>query len=281
MPGGGPYWFAVTPGYFETVGQRIERGRAFDARDGTGGAPVAVVTRLMADSLWGGDAALGQCLLVGDAEEPPCTEVVGIAEAASRGDLEEDPSFAYYLPLAQTQASPQGIYLRSRDPGALVGPAGEVLRASPDVRWATVTPLRDALDPQARSWRMGATMFTVFGLLALVVASIGLYSLLSFQVAQRTREIGIRTALGAERGRILRQVVLEGARLAAVGVGLGLLLALALGPLARDLLFRVSPRDPLTLAGVAAILLVVATLASTVPGLRATRVEPTEALRNE
>jgi ABC-type antimicrobial peptide transport system permease subunit len=206
---------------------------------------------------------------------------VGIAESASRGDLEEDPFFAYYLPLAQTEASPQGIYLRSRDPGALAGPAGEVLRASPDVRWATVTPLRDALDPQARSWRMGATMFTVFGILALVVASIGLYSLLSFQVAQRTREIGIRTALGAERGRILRQVVFEGTRLAAVGVGLGLLLALALGPMARDLLFRVSPRDPLTLGGVAAILLLVAVLASTLPGLRATRVEPTEALRNE
>jgi ABC-type lipoprotein release transport system permease subunit len=114
-----------------------------------------------------------------------------------------------------------------------------------------------------------------------VVASIGLYSLLSFQVAQRTREIGIRAALGAERGRILRQVVGDGTRLAALGVVVGLLLALLLSPLLRDLLFEVSPRDPLVLTAVSAVLLAVAVLASTVPGLRATRVEPTEALRGD
>jgi len=163
----------------------------------------------------------------------------------------------------------------------LAGPASEVFRASPEVRWATVTPLREALDPQARAWRMGATMFSVFGVLALVVASIGLYSLLSFQVAQRTREIGIRTALGAERGRILGDVVVDGTRLAALGLALGLLMAWIIGPLATDLLFRVSPRDPVIMAGVAGVLLLVAVLASTVPGLRATRVEPTEALRSE
>ena len=281
LAGGGPYYFGVTPGYFATVGQRIERGRGFQAADVEGATPVAVVNRLMADSLWGGDAALGQCLLLGEDDAPPCTQVVGIAENATRGGFEDEPFFAYYLPLAQSEVSPQGIYLRSADPGALVRPVAELLRAESAVRWATVTPLRDALDPLARSWRMGATMFTVFGILALTVASIGLYSLLAFQVAQRTREIGIRAALGAERGRILRQVVGEGARIAALGIGLGLALALLVGPMAGDLLFEVSPRDPVTLTGVAAVLLLVALVASAVPGLRATRVEPSEALRNE
>ena len=282
LPGGGPYWFGVSPGYFETVGLAIERGRGFETVDGEGGAPVAVVSRMMADSIWGGDAALGQCILVGpEDEDPPCTRVVGIAAEASMGGLEEEPSFAYYLPLDQTRASPRGLYLRAEDPGAMAASTAAALRASPEVRWATVTPLREALDPQARAWRMGATLFTVFGMLALVVACIGLYSLLSFRVAQRRREIGIRSALGAERGRILGRVVLEGTGLAGVGVAGGLLLALALSPLLRDLLFRVSPRDPGVLATVAGVLLLVALLASVVPGLRATRVEPTEALRSE
>jgi len=281
LPGGGPYWFGVSSGYFETVGLAIERGRGFEASDGEGGTPVAVVSRLMADSIWGGEAALGQCILVGSDDDPPCTTVVGIAEEASRGGLEEEPFFAYYLPLAQTDASPQGIYLRAEDPRAVAGPAAALLRESPQVRWATVTPLREAMDPQARAWRMGATMFSVFGVLALVVASIGLYSLLSFQVAQRTREIGIRAALGAERGQILRRVVLDGAGLAGLGVAGGLLVSLLMSPLLRDLLFEVSPRDPWVLAAVAVVLLAVALVASTLPGLRATRVQPTEALRSE
>jgi predicted permease len=281
LPGGGPYWSGVSPGYFETVGLAIERGRGFLDTDGVGGTPVAVVSRLMADSIWGGEAALGQCILVGSDDNPPCTMVVGIAEEASRGGLEEEPFFAYYLPLAQTEASPRGIYLRSQDPAAVAGPAAALLRESPDVRWATVTPLREAMDPQARAWRMGATMFTVLGVLALVVASIGLYSLLSFQVAQRTREIGIRAALGAERGKILGNVVLEGAGLAALGVFGGLSVAFLMSPLLRDLLFRVSPRDPWVLGAVAGVLLAVALLASTLPGLKATRVQPTEALRSE
>jgi ABC-type antimicrobial peptide transport system permease subunit len=139
--------------------------------------------------------------------------------------------------------------------------------------------LRDILDPQARSWTLGAWLFTIFGALALVVAAIGLYSVLAFDVAQSTREIGIRTALGAERVRLLRGVLLRGVGMAALGVLAGTAITLAAAPFAGELLFKVSPRDPWVLGVVAACLLAVAALASLLPGLRATRIDPMDALR--
>jgi ABC-type antimicrobial peptide transport system permease subunit len=159
--------------------------------------------------------------------------------------------------------------------------AAPVRSLDPAVRYATVQPLRSFLDPQTRSWTMGATMFTIFGVLALVVAAIGLYSVLAFDVAQSTREIGIRTALGAERSRLMRAVLLRGVGMAALGVLVGLLITVAAAPFAADLLFRVSPRDPAVLAASAGFLLAVAAVASFLPGLRATRVDAMEALRSD
>jgi ABC-type antimicrobial peptide transport system permease subunit len=177
-----------------------------------------------------------------------------------------------------------GLYVRARagDVAALAATLAPMLRSlDPRVRFATVTPLRELIDPQARSWTLGATMFTVFGVLALVVAAIGLYSVLAFDVAQRTRELGIRSALGAEKRRLLQAVVKEGVAMAGVGMALGLAIALAASPYVTELLFEVSPRDPLVLAVVPAVLLVTAVLASLVPALRATRVDPVVALRAE
>jgi ABC-type antimicrobial peptide transport system permease subunit len=151
----------------------------------------------------------------------------------------------------------------------------------PRIRYASVAPLQDKIAPEARSWTLGATMFTVFGLLALLVAAIGLYGVLAFDVAQRTRELGIRTALGAERMRLLRSVVTDGLRLALVGVVLGLGIALVAAPYVRDLLFKESPRDPHVFVAVALTLILVALVASLIPGVRATRVDPMVALRTE
>ncbi len=168
------------------------------------------------------------------------------------------------------------------DPQELKGEIALVLRSfSPQVRFARVEGLREILDPQARSWTLGATMFTVFGLLALLVAAVGLYSLLAFSVAERTRELGIRTALGAERSQLLRGVVFQGTRLVVGGVVLGLTGAWLAAPLVEELLFDVEPRDPVVLGGVAAVLIVVALAASLLPGLRATRVDPMQALKTE
>jgi ABC-type antimicrobial peptide transport system permease subunit len=130
-----------------------------------------------------------------------------------------------------------------------------------------------------RSWRLGATMFTIFGLLALLVAAIGLYSVVAYDVSQRTRELGVRVALGASAGAVLRLVVGEGLRVVVVGLVLGAAVALSLAARVSPLLYNVSPKDPVTYAGVVGVLIVVAVVASLAPALRASRVDPNVALR--
>jgi predicted permease len=288
---GGPYVFSVTPGYFATAGPTITSGRPIDDADRPGARRVAVISETMARALWLDEEPLGRCLVVGSGSEA-CTTVVGVVEDATRGAYTGDPYMGYYLSMAQVRdampqghslSAPQGIYVRSRsdasDARAVVASA---LRSfSPDVRYANVQTLRELLDPQARSWTLGATMFSVFGFLALILAAVGLYSVLAFDVAQRTRELGIRTALGAKRARLLGSVLYQGGCLVALGVALGLAVAYVAAPYARDLLFEVSPRDPGVFGTVAAVLLAVSVAASLTPGLRATRVDPVAALKTE
>jgi predicted permease len=282
LPGGGPYYYSVTPGYFDVVGVRIIRGRPLETSDGDGAARVAVISETMARSLWPEGDGLGECLMVGRGAEE-CTTVVGIAEDAARGGFQDEPFMAYYMPFAQRNDAPQGIYVRTKGKSAdAVGVVSAALRGfEPGVRYPEVRSLREILEPDARSWTLGATMFTVFGLLALVVAAIGLYSVLAFDVAQRTRELGIRTALGARKDRLLTDVVLDGTRLAGLGVALGLSVAWLAAPYAQGLLFQVSPREPAVLGIVALVLLAVSALASLAPGLRATRVDPVIALKSD
>lgn len=272
----------VTPEYLRTVGLHITRGRDLQPSDDGGAAHVAVISETMARTLWPDDDPLGKCLRIEDDKE--CTTVVGVVQNASRGEIKEDPYMEYYLPLAQHEKeSINALYVRTAGkPGRMAATIAPILRAlDPRVRYANVAPLRDKIDPQARSWTLGATLFTVFGLLALIVAAIGLYGVLAFDVVQRTRELGIRTALGAERARLLRSVVTDGVRLAAIGVVVGLAAALLAAPYIRDLLFDVSPRDPKVLGIVVATLILVALAASLIPGFRATRVDPMVALRTE
>jgi ABC-type antimicrobial peptide transport system permease subunit len=141
--------------------------------------------------------------------------------------------------------------------------------------------MRTIVDPTQRAWRTGATMFVAFGGLALALAAIGLYSVIAYDVAQRTRELGVRIALGAQARDVTRLIVGQGIGLAALGVVIGGTLALAAGRWVAPLLFAVSPRDPVVFGGVVAVLLGVAAVASVIPALRATRVDPTEALRSD
>jgi putative ABC transport system permease protein len=280
LPAGGPFLNSVSPGYFETVGLAVLRGRGLDASDVAGGERVVVVSDFMARTLWPADDPLGQCLFVGtDATE--CTRVVGVVEDAARNGFQDAAAMSYYLPSSQTTWRPNTVYARA-DGSAddIVDDVAAALRGfSPDVRYVNVRPVRDLLDRQARSWIMGATMFTIFGLLALVVAMIGLYSVLAFDVAQRTREMGIRTALGARKARILRLVISQGAIIGGVGVSLGLGAAYVAAPYIQDLLFETSPRDPTVFVGVALVLLAVSVAASWIPALRATHVDPVIALK--
>jgi ABC-type antimicrobial peptide transport system permease subunit len=137
------------------------------------------------------------------------------------------------------------------------------------------------LEPEYRPWRLGATLFTAFGLLALLVAVIGIYSSVSYGVSQRTHEFGVRIALGARMADVLRQVVGEGIRVVAVGVVVGVALALAAGKLVAALLYGVEARDPVTMIGVSVVLLMVAAAAALIPAWRAARVDPVTALRAE
>jgi putative ABC transport system permease protein len=144
-----------------------------------------------------------------------------------------------------------------------------------------VRPYSEFVDPQYRAWRLGALLFTLFGALALVVAAVGMYGLLAFGVAQRTREIGIRAALGATREKIIGLVVARAVRLVAAGLAIGLLLAAALAPRLQDLLFDTPALDALVFGGVAVLLLLVGLVGAAVPAWRAVRIQPQEALRTE
>jgi putative ABC transport system permease protein len=151
----------------------------------------------------------------------------------------------------------------------------------PGASYVTITPFSEIIGGQKRSWKLGATMFVAFGLLAVVLAAIGLYSVIAYNVAQRTHELGVRRALGAQAGHVMRLVVTDGLRVAGVGVAIGVAAALWAGKWVKPLLFNVSEKDPAVFVFVAATLIAVAIAASWIPALRASRVDANVALRTE
>lgn len=279
---GGRFVDAVTGDYFEVLGLEILRGRPLtDADDAPSAAPVAVVNRAMAESLWPDEDALGSCIIV---EDGPCATVVGIVENSRVWELVEDPIEKYYVPLAQAPFPwpPSRMMIATADPLALARPVREALQTSvPGVRLVTTEPMVDVVSPKYRAWTLGASLFTVMGVLALIVAAVGLYGILAFDVAQRRPELGVRSALGAGRGRLTRLVVGDGLRLAAMGIAAGLLVTLVAAPRIEPLLFRTRPLEPGILAAVGLVILLVAVAASGLPAWRAARVDPNEALRAE
>lgn len=283
---GGPYVNKVGSGYLETMGLTVLSGRGIDPADDTDGAsPVAVVSESMATAYWPGGDALGSCMIF-DEDEPVCTEVIGIVENHRRQALvEDDPHFLYYVNQGHPdfQGPPQALMVGTDDDPELVleNVRSEARAASSQIRFVNATSLADFVEPELRSWTMGAAMFTVFGALALLVAAWGLYSVLAFDVALRRHELGVRTALGAGVGRLVHMILRRAVGMVGVGTGLGLLIALGAAPFVRPLLFQVPERDPLTYTVVAMLLLLVGCAAGAVPALRATRVDPREALTAE
>lgn len=279
---GGPYVHEVGYDYFAAMGLEIVRGRAFRDRDRGAAGRVALISARMAARLWPGQDPLGKCLFVGR-DETRCSAIVGVVEDSRNVEIAEAETFQYYVPLAQAQigARPNLFLIRvARDrPELVLEIRRTISELDPRVRYASVEPMQSRIDPQTRSWQLGAMMLTVFGLLALLVAAIGLYSVLSFDVAQRTRELGLRAALGASTSRLLRMVVARAVAVTAFGVALGVLSALAITDRVEPLLFQIPPHDPLTFLAVIVALLLVAILASSIPGWRAARVDPNIALR--
>lgn len=284
-PNGGPYVNKVGSGYFEAMRLSIVQGRGMEEPDDAYGAqPVAVLSESMARAIWPDGGMLGQCMMIGDDADTPCTEVVGVVENHRRQNLvEDDPHFLYYVNQAHPafEGPPQTLMVgMTGDARASVDIVRDEARAtSSQIRFVNAVAMSDYVEPEMRSWKLGASMFTVFGLLALVVAAWGLYSVLAFDVALRRHEIGVRSALGADRPRIIRLIGRQALVLVGVGIFLGLLASAAASGFIEPLLFRVSGKDPATYVTVAATLLLVASLAGLVPAWRATRIDPREALQ--
>lgn len=271
-----------TPDIFKVMGTRILRGRAFTTDDGPGSMPVAVVSEGMAKALWPGKNAIGQCMRVGGGDTVPCTTVIGVAEDIVQRDVMSDKQFMYYLPLAQFRpANGRTLLMKMRgDPRAQIEEVRKVLQAvMPGKTYVTVRPLQDAVDEAQKSWQLGATMFVAFGVLALLVAAMGLYGVIAYNVTQRMHELGVRIALGAQARDILKLVVGQGVAFAAAGIVVGSVLSLIGAKWVEPLLFRQSARDPLVYAFVAALLLLVAVAATLAPAARASKADPNSALR--
>ena len=267
--------------YFRTMGTQIIRGRGFTADDRVTSPRVAVVSESMARVLWPNANAIGQCMRVG-ADTMPCTTVVGVAEDVAHVSLAEEAPNRYYLPIEQFRpAAGYAVMLRMRgDPAA----SAERVRAAlqlvmPGQTYVTVRPLSEVVDGERRSWRVGATMFVAFGVLALVVAAVGLYGVVAYNVAQRMQELGVRVALGAQTPDVVRLVVGQGVRFALAGVTLGTVLALFAARWVQPLLYAQSATDVRVFGIVGGVLVVVAIVASGLPARRATRVDPNTVLR--
>jgi predicted permease len=280
----GPFVTGGSPNHLSNLGIDLRQGRMFTDQEAASGAMVAVVTENMARGLWGLDAALGKCIILDDPESA-CWEVVGVVESSRLTNLTGELPWQYYLPLGEAtkplEMEPGVLFVRAQgDPLTLMASVRRELRSlDPAVRFAHVRLQQDLIDPELRSWKLGATMFSLFGFLALLVATVGLYSVLAFNVARRTRELGVRSAMGASRTRLLNMVLRQAVGVTAVGVLLGLTVAFfasnSLGPL----LFSTSPRDPAVMLGVAAVLLAVALAAGSIPAWAAAKVDPVRALR--
>lgn len=273
--------------YFDVMRTRILRGRTIEASDRLGAPTVAVVSEAMGHALWPGRDPIGQCLHIGfgnrDAASAGCTTVIGVAENAARQGLTDDPRLTYYLPIEQFAPElTSTMLLRLAVPSAdtrMEDVRRALTRAMPGDGFVVVRPLQEIVDDRRRSWQLGATLFVVLGGLAFVVAAVGLYGVISYDVTGRAHELGVRAALGASPVALVRLVVMGGLGVALIGVATGAGVAYLAARWVQPLLFEQSARDPLVLAGVAVLMLFVAGVASAAPALRAARSDPATALR--
>ncbi|HEV7515892.1 MAG TPA: ABC transporter permease, partial [Thermoanaerobaculia bacterium] len=278
---------AVSPAYFQTLGIALLHGRAFDGRDtgGSGGAtapPVAIVNRTLARSFWGGEDPVGKRIRFGPPSRPWVT-VVGVATDVHREDLATAPKAELYLPFLQ-QPSPFGfLAVRTQgDPAALTAAVRRQVRAlDADLPVFDVSTLEQRLAASVAARRFGLLLLGAFAALALALAAVGLSGVIAYAVSERTREIGIRMALGADRGDVLSLVVGKGLAMAAAGVLIGLPVAFGLSRYLASALYGIAPSDPVTYLLIPVVLLTAALFAAYVPARRATRVDPVVALRAE
>jgi putative ABC transport system permease protein len=273
---------AVSPSFFKTTGTKLLRGRPLESNEA--GLSV-IVNDAMAKAMWPNEDPLGRCIRL-DTPESPCATIVGVSQTAILSDLTESPSPHLYISLdrpARKSWGARDVIVRVDPVHAIaVGNAlREMIRAEFVGAIPRVTTMSQVMEPQYRPWTLGARLFTLFGILALVVAAIGVYSTVSYAVNQRTHEFGIRIALGARAADVLRHVLGQGLRTVIAGIVVGLVLAIASGRFIAALLYGVAPSDPATMVIVAVTLVAIGALAALVPAWRASRADPLQALRAE
>jgi hypothetical protein len=294
-------WNSVGAAYFSTVGLPVTRGRGFTEAEATQPGPkVAIIDEVLAKRLWPDGDAVGQRIQYADQKdgtnadlnsgENESMEIVGIVPATRHALFEtEEPVGGIYLPFARGFQSDISYFVRFRSltPGSEAA-AADLLRhavrdVDPSIPIISLRTFAQHLDSNLDLWlvRAGAALFSIFGALALGLAVVGLYGVKAYSVARRTREIGIRMALGAQAGAVLRMIMREGSIMLFSGVTIGLLLAIATAKILSGFLYGVRALDPIAFTVAPLVLIIAALIATWLPARRATRVDPVQALRAE
>jgi predicted permease len=275
--------FAVGPGYFATMGTRLAQGREFNDADREGAPRVAIINQAAAEQYWPGRNPIGGRLYAGDSTPGNALEIVGVVQTGRYGTLGENPRPAFFECFTQTDQSRATLVVHAQDDplSALAAVRNATREIDARLALTSATPLEEHLTLALFPVRISGTLLGVLGIAALILAVSGLFGVIAYSVSQRTREVGIRMALGAQRGDVRRLVLRQGLWLAGLGIGIGLPAALAVTRLLQGLLFGISPTDPVTFLVVPLMLLGVACFACWLPARRAARVDPMVALRSE
>ena len=279
---GGPYNAIVDDDFFQTVGVPVLRGRTFTVAEARTPARVAIVTQALADAYWPGANPVGRCVKV--FRDSTCSEIVGVVHDVLQYGIVEDFRAIVYVPPTHPAAPagpPIAMLVRvSHDPEAIVPLIRrELQQLNANMPFVEVRSYTELVAPQLQPWRLGASMFTLFGVIALVIAAVGLYSVMSFWVLQRTQEIGVRMALGAQRADVVRLVAWQSTRPVFAGLLLGAAAAAGAAKWIAPMLYEVSPRSPLVYLGASAVLALAALAASVIPARRSVAIDPVLAMR--
>jgi predicted permease len=292
---GGGSWTTVSPGYFEVFKIPVIRGRTFTDQDKAGAPPVVIINESMAKEFWKTGDPIGEHLVIGrggmrEFATEPDRQIIGVVADSRDNGLNQDPGPKMFVPQGQvpdpvnalnTRISPMAWVIRTRvPPMSLSGQVQDQLRQATGLPVADVRSMDQIVSRSTSREQFNTLLMSVFALSALTLAAIGIYGVMAYAVQQRTREIGVRLALGAEPRVVRTMVVLQGMRLAVFGVILGIGAAFALSRYMRSMLFGVEARDPLVFVGVPVLLAFIALLAVWIPAARASRIDPLGALRS-
>jgi putative ABC transport system permease protein len=280
-------WQFATPGYLETMGIPLLEGRAIDQRDVRDGPTVVVVNEVVARRYWANESPLGQRVLAGTAQDT--ATIVGVVGNVAHDGITAEAKTRYYLPHSQVGNQSTGSMRSMTLTIATEGPPRryldavrrEIRSSDPSVAISEIRTLDEVLSASVAQPRFAMVLLAVFATVALSLSIVGIYGVLAYGVSKRTREIGVRMALGARTGQVVSLVVRQGMIMAVGGVLTGSALAFGMSGLMSGLLYGVSPQDPTTFAMVTALFAGIALLACWIPALRAARIRPSQALRHE